>query len=187
MTEECFREDLIKFVAANRLKTIREIAPPAPFDYAGLEDEKMYRLPDSVQLGLFMQKVDLNRYGPLPYKAYRSLLAEYSTIQSFVCNTYAQLPQDEEEEQKEGASHQDEDTTPFGHEHPTLKPTDFVVWDGRMGIVPSSIIKNGTWQINVDRDGEVNTMGGNPQDRSYVSPFSTKAYLAELGKGHGGK
>ena len=73
-----------------------------------------------------------------------------------------------------------EHAIPNGTCHPTLHPSAFCVWDGRMGIEVSSIRKNGhhSYQVNVNPGNEVSTMGGDAE--SYVSPFSTEAYTAEL-------
>ena len=72
---------------------------------------------------------------------------------------------------------------PNGTEHPTLKPHNLCVWDGRMGIQPTSIIKNGhhCWQVNICQGSEVQTYGLNSPN--HVSPFSNEAYAAHLAQG----
>ena len=97
-TTSGFREDLIKFLAANRLKKVQEIEPNGDC-FKDVLEERIYLLPHSVQLGLFMHKLDLNRYGAMDYDTYRSLLAEFGTIVSFTCNTYPQLT--DEDSQRE--------------------------------------------------------------------------------------
>ena len=59
--------------------------------------------------------------------------------------------------------------------HPTLDPSTFSVWDGRMGIAASTITKNGhhQWQINGDLDCEVDTTG--LPSPGFISPFSDEA------------
>jgi hypothetical protein len=54
-----------------------------------------------------------------------------------------------------------EHVIPNGTEHPTLLPSSVCVFDGRLGIQPTSITKNGdhSWQVNVCQGSEIISIG----------------------------
>ena len=85
-----FRDLFTEYLAANRLKPLGETNGPKDVAWHKFHVEPLYRLMPEVQLRRFMEALEsgasaVQRYGKLPYPAWRDLLAEFGAMQSYAC------------------------------------------------------------------------------------------------------